>query len=155
MAIQPWNPFREMEAIRREIDRVFNSRVPEGETPRAHGAFLPGRGARQYPLVNVAETPDAYLVEALAPGVAPETLNLSVMRDRLEISGEKPPSAKEIQPEAVHRNERAAGRFTRVLQLGAEVDEDRVSAEYKDGLLLVTLPKAEKAKPRRVQIAAN
>jgi HSP20 family protein len=114
-------------------------------------AFLPGRGARQYPLVNVSEDDRNVYVEALAPGVDPKSLDLSVMQGALTIKGEKPGLAQ-VSAEAYHRNERAAGRFVRSVELPVEVDAGRVSADYRNGLLLVTLPKAEAARPRQVPI---
>ncbi|MGE5820412.1 MAG: Hsp20/alpha crystallin family protein, partial [Deltaproteobacteria bacterium] len=58
----------------------------------------------------------------------------------------------EIKPEAVHRNERASGKFVRTIDLPVEVDEGRIQAEYKNGLLVVTLPKAEKARPKQINV---
>lgn len=149
-----WNPFQEMEALRREIDRAFeNFGFRAGPTFRA--AFLPGRAAREYPLCNVHEDQDTIYVEALAPGLDPASVNVTVVRNTLTLAGEKQRVADEVKPEAFHRSERAAGKFTRGIELPVEVDENRVKAEYKNGLLLVTLPKAEKAKPRQIQVQVS
>lgn len=145
-----WNPWREMEELRREIDRAFQRFG--FDVPLFRSAFLPGRGARDYPLVNIYEDPDAVRVEALAPGVDPRSLNLSVARDTLTLSGEKRRAESETKPEAFHREERGAGKFSRTIQLPVEIDDSRVEAAYRDGLLLVTLPKAEKAKPRQISV---
>ena len=91
-------------------------------------------------------------LEALAPGVDPATLDLSVVGNTLSITGEKRRVAGDVKPEAFHRSERATGKFVRHLQLPVEVDENRVHADYKDGLLIVTLPKAEKAKPKQIAV---
>lgn len=146
-----WDPFQEMEALRREVDRAFEGFGLRSE-PSFRTAFLPGRAARRYPLVNLHEDKDALYVEALAPGVNPDSLNLTVVRNSLSISGEKRTVLDGVKPEAFHRNERAAGRFVRTIELPVEVDEGKVSADYRDGLLLVTLPKAEKAKPMQINI---
>lgn len=145
-----WIPFEGMDALRREIDRAIED-FGLRSFPPFRTAFLPGRAARGYPLVNLYEDADAVYVEALAPGVNPESLNVAVVRNNLTIAGEKA-SAKEVKPEAFHRSERAAGAFTRTIELPAEVDDTKVKADYTDGVVLVTLPKAEKAKPKQINV---
>ncbi len=149
--MQRWDPFTMMEAMHREIDRAFRERGGDRDLGRWRTAFLPGLGARQYPLVNVSDDAQNVYVEALAPGVDPKSLELTVAQGALTISGEKPGLAQ-VAAEAYHRNERAAGRFTRSIGLPADVDATRVSAEYKNGLLVVALPKSEEAKPRQIPI---
>jgi HSP20 family protein len=145
------NPWQTLEALRRELDRVFDGTETRNE-PFFRTAFLPGRAARRYPLINLYEDKDAVYLEALAPGVDPATLNLSVVGNTLSITGEKRRVAGDVKPEAFHRSERATGKFVRHLQLPVEVDEGKVRADYKDGLLLITLPKAEKAKPKQIAV---
>jgi HSP20 family protein len=140
-----------MEALRREVDRAFQD-FGFGGAPSQRVAFLPGTGPRRYPLINLLEDKDHVYIEALTPGVDPQSLDLNVLQNRLTISGEKTRVAEEIKPEAFHRNERASGRFVRTVDLPVEVDADRITAEYKDGLLVVALPKAEKAKPKQINI---
>lgn len=147
-----WNPFEEMEALRREVDRAFAD-FGRGENPLYKVSFLPGIGPRRYPLINLSEDKDKLYVEALTPGVDPKSLNVSVMQNRLTVSGEKSPISSDVKPEAFHRNERASGKFLRTLDLPVEVDESSVKAEYKNGLLHVTIPKAEKAKPRQITVS--
>jgi HSP20 family protein len=101
--------------------------------------------------VNLHEDEGHLYVEALAPGVDPKTLDLSVAHGTLTIKGEKPGLAQ-VSAEAYHRNERAAGRFTRTLELPVDVDAGRVTADYKNGLLLVTLPKSEAARPKQIPV---
>lgn len=148
-----WDPFRELEALRREIDRAFES-VGLGPSRTSRLAFLPGRAARQYPLVNLHDDGQSFYVEALAPGVTPDRFEVTVVGNTLTIAGEKagPP---DVAPERLHRSERAAGRFMRTVELPAEVDPSKVSAQYRHGLLLLTLPRAEAAKPRRVTVQAS
>lgn len=146
------DPFSGLDALRREIDKTFEEFWPDRSPRTWRGAFLPGRAARQYPLVNLSEDKDKLYVEALAPGVDPKTLDLSVVQGTLTITGEKPGLAQ-VSAEAYHRNERAAGRFVRTIELPAEVDAEKVHADYRNGLLLVTLPKSEKAKPKQILIS--
>jgi HSP20 family protein len=143
-----WNPFREMEALRREIDRVFEG---YGEPRTWRSAFLPGTSARTYPLVNVSESAEEVVVEALAPGLDVDSLEVSVKGNQLTISGEKR-SLEGVAAEAYHRTERSTGRFVRTLNLDTEVDDAKVTAQYANGILLVTLPKSERAKPKQITV---
>ena len=146
-----WNPFIEMENLRREVDRAFEEHgVAQG--PLNHVAFLPARGPRRYPLINLLEDKEHLYIEALTPGVDPDSLDVSVLRNRLTLSGEKTRIPADVQPEAFHRSERSAGKFVRTFDLPVEVNEESIQAEYKNGLLIIALPKAEKAKPRQVHV---
>jgi len=149
-----WDPFSGLDALRREIDRTFEEFWNERWPRTGRVAFLPGRSARQYPLVNLHEDEGHLYVEALAPGVDPKTLDLSVVHGTLTIKGEKPGLAQ-VSAEAYHRNERGAGRFTRTLELPVEVEAGKVTAEYKHGLLLVTLPKSQAARPKQIPISVK
>ena len=149
-----WNPFEDLEVLRREVDRAFEGFVP-GQEPSHQVAFLPGRGPRRYPLINLLEDKDHLYIEALTPGVDPQSLNVTVMQNRLTVSGEKTRIAGDIKSEAFHRSERASGKFVRTVDLPAEVNEASIQAEYKNGLLLVTLPKAEKAKPKQINVKVS
>jgi HSP20 family protein len=143
-----------MEALHRDIDRAFGTAGGAHE-PFARGAFLPGRAARRYPLINLSEDHDHVYVEALAPGIEVESLDLTVIRNVLSISGEKRRTPDHIPPEAFHRNERAAGKFVRTVDLPVEVDANQVKAEYQHGLLRVTLAKAAAAKPKQITVTVT
>lgn len=151
MAFMTWDPFRELEALRREVDRAFED-YGVGDRPSSRFSFLPGVSARTYPLLNVNEDNDNIYVQALAPGLDTDSLEISVQAGALRIAGEKAALNADIKPEAFHRRERAAGRFTRTLNLATEVDADKVGAAYKNGLLEITLPKAEKAKAKQIKV---
>jgi len=146
-----WNP---MDAMRRDIDRAFQN-IGLSSEPFFRTAFLPGRAARRYPLINLIEDRDHIYLEALAPGVDPESIDLAVIRNVLTISGEKRRHPEDVKPEAFHRSERAAGKFVRTIELPVEVDADHVQAEYKHGILMVTLPKAEAAKPKQISVSVS
>jgi len=149
-----WNTFQEMEQLRREIDGMFNSFFPTAGGLR-NLVFLPGHAARRYPLVNLYEDADQFVVEAPAPGIDPEKLNISIVGNILTLSGEKLGLSKAIKADAFHRNERAAGRFIRTLELPTVVDASKVEAEYKNGIIRVTLPKAEETKPKTIKVNVN
>jgi HSP20 family protein len=145
------NPLGELDVLRRELDRAVQSFWSERGPQHSRVAFLPGHGARQYPLVNLSEDEEHLYVEALAPGVDPKVLELSVLQNNLTIKGEKPGLAQ-VAAEAYHRNERAAGRFIRTIELPVAVDPEKVQADYRNGLLMVTLPKSEEAKPKQIPV---
>jgi HSP20 family protein len=146
-----WNPWQGLDVLRREVDRAFDDFGFRTE-PAFRSAFLPGRAARRYPLVNVHEDRDHVYVEALAPGVDATSLNLTVVRNTLTISGEKRRITGDVKSEAFHRSERSTGKFVRSIELPVEVNEDEIKADYKNGLLLITLPKAEKARPKQISV---
>jgi HSP20 family protein len=122
--------------------------------PSRGPAFLPGREPRRYPLINLLEDKDNLYIEALTPGINPKSINVTALQNRLTLSGEKS-GVGDVRPEAFHRNERASGKFVRNVDLPMEVDEASIQAEYKDGLMLITLPKAEKAKPKQITVQVN
>jgi HSP20 family protein len=105
---------------------------------------------RNQPSVNIWEENDAVLVELEVPGVTKDQLDLSVVGNELTVRINRP----EVEQEGVvyHRRERPVGNFSRVLELPSEVDANRVGAELHDGVLTVTLPKAESAKPRKIAV---
>jgi len=153
MNILSHNIFEEMDRMRREIDRVLDeARFPAWTSPFSRFSFLPGRSSLTYPLINVGEDNDNIYVDALAPGVDPHTLNISVSGNRLVISGEKTPLPERVNPDSIHRSERSAGRFARSLSLQREVDKNRADAVYQNGVLKITIPKSEMARPRQVPV---
>ena len=151
-----WNVYEDLNALRREVERAFESFPRDRWTrPFSRVSFLPNAGARAYPLLNVSEDHDNFYVEALAPGIDPESLEITIQKDTLRIAGEKQPLSKDVTLEAFHRNERGAGKFVRTLALRTPVDANKVKADYRNGLLLITLPKAEAAKPKQIAVSVN
>jgi HSP20 family molecular chaperone IbpA len=150
MAIDLWRtrPFTTSNApIRHWVDRVFDEAFGPAYSGQAAGN---GQAGFQTLPVNVWETADGYQAALLAPGLDENSINITVHEDTLSIEGELsfqvPEGAKPIWQEF------GQSKFRRSLRLGAAVDPDRVEAMYKNGLLLVTMPKAEHAKPRQIQV---
>lgn len=115
------------------------------------GVDLPRSLVVAFPPVNVWEDENAFYVEAELPGLTRDQLHVNVThRNQLTIQGERP--GDEAETGRWHRRERGFGRFQRVLKLPTPVDADKVEAKLDNGLLLLTLPKAEEAKPRRIAV---
>lgn len=105
-----------------------------------------------YPPLNVWEEGDAFYIEAEVPGLAQEQLHVEVThRNQVTISGERPAGERENR---WHRRERGFGSFRRMIRIPAPVDADKVEAKLEDGVLTLTLPKAEEARPRRITVKA-
>lgn len=143
-----YTPWEELERVRNEMDSLFNRYT---RTTPWRLAFLPGSAARTYPRLNIAETDNGYAVDALAPGVDPNTFDLSVKENMLSISGEKK-APLEVNSEEYHRSERSVGKFIRTVQLPNHVDPDTVKASYSDGILTITMNKSEAAKPKQIPV---
>lgn len=107
-------------------------------------------GAGWTPAMDFAETTDAYVIRADLPGVDPKGLELSVANGALEIKGERAVEAGEGLD--WHRRERRAGAFSRTVNLPGEVDASKVTAESRNGVLTVTLPKREELRPRKIEV---
>src|SRR5690349_19513161 len=107
-----WNPFEDVAHLRREIDRAFEG-FDMAQSPPRRVAFLPARGPREYPLINLLEDKDQLYVEALTPGVDPQSLNLTVMNNRLTIGGEKPRMGGKVPAKASHGSGQAGGKLLR------------------------------------------
>lgn len=144
------HPFAEIDALRREIDSVFRA-FDRGAAP----ACGPTRRGAAFPAANVTDSGEEYRVEFLMPGLHPESLNITVQRNTLTVTAERKNPVESLKPTATHRNERVFGTFTRTLSLPTLVDDARARAEYRNGILTITLPKAEAAKPRQIAVSLN
>lgn len=148
MSIVRFDPFREMAALQERVNRAF------GDVNRRYDDDLTSRGSWT-PSVDIYETDNHTLVlKAELPDVAREDIDLRVENNTLTISGTKKMD-KEIKEQQYHRIERMYGSFTRTFTLPPAVDASRIGAEYKNGVLSVTLPLREEAKPRQIQVAVN
>ncbi len=143
-----WDVFKELDNLRREIDEAFRGagyHRPFGPT------FLSPVTTRRFPLVNFSEDEGHVYIEALVPGVDPKDLDLSVLRNSVTVSGERRPFV-EREGQIVRRSELGSGKFSRTLELPADIDPNRIAALCRDGVLQVTLAKAEHARPKKIDI---
>ena len=148
--LQTWKPFRELapfrefERVRRQMDRLWDSFLEGGLRRRSEeGEWLPS--------LDVAETKSELVVKAEAPGLDPKDIDISLSDGVLTIKGEKRQEKEEKEAD-YHLVERSYGSFTRSVQLPREVQSDKISASYKNGILKITLPKSEEAKKKEIKI---
>lgn len=133
MAFARWDPLRDWLAIRQQLDR-----------------FAPGPGG-WVPSVDLHETEDRYVVTAELPGIAREDIAIQVQDGRLTLSGARRGSS--VACEQFHRVERGHGAFSRTFQLPLPIAADAISADLRDGVLTVVVPKATEAAPRRIRVS--
>ncbi len=136
-----WDPFRELQ---QEVGRLFDSIDP----------FQPLRHVRQYPPINVYDTGDGYTLSAQLPGQAPEDVELTITGETLTLRGERK-RAEGVKDDNYRRQERPLGRWSRTVTLPDRVDSAQVSATFANGILTVTMPKAESAKPRHITVTSG
>lgn len=141
---QPFT-WREIERLRRDMDRLLESSVPMTQRHRGSG----------FPAINVwNNNSEGLVVMAEVPGVDPSDLDISITGDTLTLSGGRFP---EVSPDEVtyHRRERRHGEFSRKFQLPYTINKDKVEADMRNGVLRVTLPKAEADRPRQIAVRAS
>jgi HSP20 family protein len=136
------SPFADLDSVRREMLRLFDS---------VAGDTFGDTGVGVFPPMNITQDNDNFYVRAEVPGIKPNELSISAMGNRLALAGKR-----EIQREhervSYHRKERAEGSFNRTVTLPTEIDPDKVDAHYADGILTLTLPKAAETKPRQIKV---
>ena len=142
--LKSWRPFGSIASLRRDVDniwdRFFTGNV--GITPWEKGWV---------PSLDVSETKDKLVVKTEIAGVDPKEIDIKIRGDVLSITGEKK-EEKEEKEERYHLMERRYGSFSRSLQLPMSVDEKKIKANYKNGVLKITLPKCEKSKDKTAKI---
>jgi len=150
MSVVRWDPFRELEEVSERLNRAFG-RSGLARTTEDKGGFITFDWA---PSVDIAETPEAFEIKAELPDVKKEDVRVTVEEGQLRISGERK-QEKEERGKKYHRVERSYGSFMRSFSLPENVDDSKLSAEYKDGVLNVRLPKTEKAKPKAIAVKVS
>jgi len=143
--LRPWGaePWPHFGALRREMDDLFER----------FGAFGPATARGAFPALNLYETPEAFVLTAEVPGVAPEDLEISLEGSTLTLRGER--KANPDAEASVHRTERAVGSFQRAIDLPVVIDGDKVEAVHRHGVLTLRLPKAPEHQPRQIQVRAG
>ncbi len=151
MAIVRWEPFRDLLAIQDRMNRIFDESVRGMNRQGDDDWALGGAWA---PLVDIYEREGNIELKAELPGVDSKDVDVRVENNVLTLRGERRID-KEVKRESYHRVERAYGSFSRSFTLPSMVDTERIKAEFKEGVLHLTLPKKEEAKPRQISIKVS
>ena len=138
--------FGELTGMQQEMNRLFEEFFGERRSELAEGSWLPA--------VDVSETENEMVVRAELPGMTNEDIELHLQDNVLTLKGEKRQENKE-EKENFHRIERSYGSFSRSFTLPADVRQEDIKASFKDGVLLITLPKSEEAKAKKIAISAG
>ncbi|MFM6312685.1 MAG: Hsp20/alpha crystallin family protein [Dolichospermum sp.] len=141
--IERWDSFPEMGALQRQMNRLFEQLLPTDGGERVGLTFIPA--------AEIAETDSDLRLKIEIPGIDPKDLNVEVAPESLSISGERKSETTTAEG-GVTRSELRYGKFKRVITLPAVVDNERVEAEYKDGILRLTIPKAESERQKSVKV---
>jgi HSP20 family protein len=148
MALDRWDPFREAVSLRDAMNALF-----QDSFVRPSGPVSQGGGPAALPL-DVSENENEFVVKASLPGIKPEDVQITVHGDTLTIQGESK-FEEEKKGERWHLRERRSGSFQRSIVLTTPVNSDKAQAQFEHGVLTLTLPKSEQAKPRQIKIGSK
>ena len=146
MAVIRWDPFRDLNMLQDRMNRLFE------DAGRGMSTEEPASTTIWSPAVDIYETEGEIVVQAELPGMDRKDITLHLENNVLTIRGDRK-FQKETREDNYHRIERSYGGFSRSFSIPATVDEDKIRADYKEGVLKVALPKKEQAKPKQIQIA--
>lgn len=142
-SFRPLSIWGELDRMQREMNRLFNNYSPS----------IP-RNAPSYPAINIWANEDSQIITAEMPGIEASDIDIDVTADSLTISGERNPDTTS-NGKSYHRRERDFGMFSRTIQLPLMVDTNKVKAIFTDGILHITLPRAEADKPKKITIKSQ
>ncbi len=150
MALVRWEPFRELAALQNEMGRLMNQVTGTGTTQGGDS----GQTATWLPAVDVWESENELVLSFDLPGIPEDKIAVELDDNVLTVSGERE-RAEEHRGDRFYRYERRFGTFQRSVTLPAGVNESEITANYKDGVLEVRVPKPEEQKPRRIQVGSQ
>lgn len=146
MAIVRWDPFRDLMNIQERVNRLLSDAPARWGSEEGYGAWIPP--------VDIFERGESLVLRAEIPGVKSEDVDVRVENGVLTLQGQRT-REEEIEERNAFRLERQFGAFTRSFSLPTTVDAAKIGAKLKDGILEITLPKAEEAKPKKVRIQSE
>lgn len=142
MELVKWNPWNEMMSLRNSLERIFDDRFLMDRAPA--GGFW-------NPAVDVFETDEAVVINAELPGLSKENIEIDVKNYLLTVKGERSQET-DTREDRYYRKERSFGRFERTFSLLEGVEPDKITAEFKDGVLKIRIPRPEDKKPRQITV---
>jgi HSP20 family protein len=146
MALIHWEPSQEVGALQREINRLFDNFMAPLTRQEQGWAFIPS--------VEIDETPETVILSLEIPGMKKDDINVEVATDSVAISGERQ-SKSETKENGTVRSEFRYGKFHRLIPLPMHVDNQGVEAQYREGILKLTLPKAEEERRKTVKVEVD
>lgn len=147
MSITRWEPFRDLISLREAMDRLLE----ESWVRPRRGWLLP---TEETLAVDIYETDDNVVVKTSVPGIKPEDIDITITGNTLTIAGETKAEEK-VEEENYIRRERRYGRFSRSLTLPSSVEGEKAEASFEQGILTLTIPKAEEAKPKAIKVKSK
>jgi HSP20 family protein len=149
MALIRWEPFREIEGLQRQMNRLFDQMMSPEFSDRLGERV--GEGMSFMPAAEMHETADEVKLRMEIPGIDPNDLDVRVTAEAVAVSGERKAETK-TEEQGMRRSEFRYGRFQRIIPLPARIQNNNVQAEFKNGVLCLTMPKAEEEKNRVVRL---
>ena len=154
MTFAKFNPVKDLLDVEREFNRIFNSMGNSFEVTRKEGSDEEFDNAVWMPLTDIAEDNDNYYLKVDLPGIKKQDVKISYIDGNLSISGERVQD-KEAKDKKIHRVERSYGKYYRSFNIPKEIKDDKIKAEFKDGQLTITIPKADEVKPKEIDIKVS
>jgi HSP20 family protein len=149
MTLTKWDPFKDLLSLQDRMNRLFDESVRNVKT--GDEALS---SAIWSPAVDIYETDDEVVVKAELPEVNQKDIDIQIENNTLTLRGERKFN-KETKKENFHRIERSYGTFSRSFTLPGTIDQEKISADYKDGILKISMPKREETKPKQIKVAVT
>jgi len=149
MTLTKWDPFRDLVSLQDRMNRLFDEsvrNVKPGDEALSSAIWSPA--------VDIYETDDEVVVKAELPEVNQKDIDIQIENNTITLRGERKFN-KETKKENFHRIERAYGSFSRSFTLPGTIDQERIRADYKDGILKISMPKREETKPKQIKVAVT
>jgi HSP20 family protein len=154
MTLVRWNPVRDLFNVEREFNKVFRNFETRFGFPAENKEENGYENAVWMPLTDIFEDKENYTIKADLPGISKKDVKISYSNSELSISGERIQETENKDSKS-HRIERTFGKYFRSFTLPKEIKADNIKADFKDGQLTITIPKADEVKPKEIEISVN